>query len=96
MAATKLTLRLDEEIIARGKVFAREQGTSLSRLFEQFLREQTKDSTAYIPVEVIEPDPELGRLFPPRPQFSHSNTSLDEMRDDYYSSILNREKVEEE
>lgn len=96
MPATKLTLRLDKDVIAQGKVYAREQGTSLSRLFEQFLRDKTRLRNNYKPVEVLEPNPEIGALFPISPHFSASDESLYEMRDDYYTSMLKREKVEEE
>lgn len=41
MESAKLTLRLDKQVIERGKVYAKEQGTSLSKLFEHFLREVT-------------------------------------------------------
>lgn len=42
MEAVKLTLRLDKQVIERGKVYAKEQGTSLSKLFEAFLRDRIK------------------------------------------------------
>lgn len=38
MAARKLTLSVDERVIAAAKTYAQEQGTSVSRLVEGFLR----------------------------------------------------------
>ncbi len=94
MAATKLTLRLDEEVIALGKDFAKRKGTSLSKMVEQFILECT--ASVEKPLKVIEPDPALGALFGPSAQYSFSDISINEMREDYYSSILAREQVEEE
>jgi hypothetical protein len=37
----KLTLKMDEEVVEQAKVFAREKGTSLSRLVESYLRQLT-------------------------------------------------------
>lgn len=37
MSAVKLTLRLDESAIERGKQYAKANGTSLSKLVEQYL-----------------------------------------------------------
>lgn len=42
MEPAKLTLRLDRSVIERGKQYAKEQGTSLSKLFEGFLSEITQ------------------------------------------------------
>ncbi len=93
----KLTLSLDQEIIERGKFFAKENGMSLSALIEQFLLEKTKEREVYVPVRVIEPDPELGALFPPNPQHSYENIkSKDQLMGEYYDAISNRVKVEEE
>lgn len=91
----KLTLSLNQEVIEQGKFFAKEQGMSLSALIEQFLLDKIKKDV-YVPVMVIEPDAELGRLFPPRPNSEHLNKSIYEMRDEYYSSILARPQIEEE
>lgn len=41
---TKLTVTVDEELIPRAKAFARAQGTSLSQLIENALREATDSS----------------------------------------------------
>lgn len=41
MEAKKLTLRLDADVIERGKKYAREQGTSLSKMVERFLKDVT-------------------------------------------------------
>lgn len=40
MPNTKLTLKLDEEVIAEGKAYAARHGSSLSRLVETDLRER--------------------------------------------------------
>jgi len=41
----KLTVTVDEEILPRAKRFARSQGTSLSRLIEEALREVSRGAT---------------------------------------------------
>ena len=53
----KLTLSLNEEIIEQGKVLAKQRGTSLSKLVEQFLKEQIPPVRE--PLMVIEPDPDI-------------------------------------
>lgn len=35
---TKLTLNIDEEVIAKGKIYAKQQKKSLSSLIEQYLK----------------------------------------------------------
>lgn len=57
MTATKLTLRLDADVISQGKAYAKRKGTSLSKLFEEYLREQVM--TDYEPVIVVEVSPEV-------------------------------------
>lgn len=57
MAATKLTLRLEEEIIRQGKFYAKAKGTSLSKLVEQYLRELTADHETEKYEYWVEPDP---------------------------------------
>jgi hypothetical protein len=42
----KLTLKLDEEIIKKAKLFAIENNTSLSRLIENYLLQITTESTS--------------------------------------------------
>ena len=82
----KLTLSLNQDIIERGKFFAKENGISLSALIEQFLRDKIKEET-YIPIRVIEPDAELGALFPAR---TYISPDYDVKRDvtDYYDAKL--------
>lgn len=41
---TKLTLKLDQEVIERAKEFARQRNTSLSMLIENYLQSLTKKS----------------------------------------------------
>lgn len=41
----KLTLKLDEEIIKKAKLFAAENNTSLSRMIENYLLQITSNST---------------------------------------------------
>ncbi len=57
MDAAKLTLRLDAQIIEAGKAFAKRKGTSLSKMVEEFLREQI--SHDYQPVVILEPSAEV-------------------------------------
>jgi hypothetical protein len=59
MAATKLTLRLDDRVIRKGKAYARQHNTSLSKLFEAYLKdkieaEAKKQRASYKPIKVIE------------------------------------------
>lgn len=42
----KLTLKLDEEVIKKAKIFAQENNTSLSRLIENYLLQITSESTS--------------------------------------------------
>ena len=62
MPATKLTLRLDEETIKQGKAFARSNGTSLSKLVEQFIQEKVEAASIRPPVRVVEIAPHLAAL----------------------------------
>lgn len=41
---TKLTLKLDEEIIGLAKAYVKKRGTSLSKFIEDFLRESVQNS----------------------------------------------------
>ncbi len=41
---TKLTIKLDKEVIERAKRFARDQHTTLSRLIENYLVNLTRDN----------------------------------------------------
>lgn len=83
MAATKLTLRMDEEVIERGKAFAKRQGTSLSKLLEQYLKNVIKPIEE--PVLVTEVDAALGALFPPRVRVDE-NYELKRDYTDYYDA----------
>lgn len=79
MEAAKLTLRLDKQIIERGKIYAKEQGTSLSKLFEGFLSEVTQ------PVEKTELyiDPYIRSLM-----FDSGETGTGQNKD-YYEEYFN-------
>ena len=50
MGAKKLTLRLNEEVIRQGKAYARQQGTSLSRMLEEAIKTKLQERAAYAPV----------------------------------------------
>lgn len=86
----KLTLSLNEEVIKLGKNIAREQGVSLSKFFEQYILEITKTTTEH--KFTVEPDAELGALFPPRKRLPED---YDLKRDytDYYEA-KNKEYVQ--
>lgn len=43
---TKLTLKLDEDIIEKAKLYARKKNTSLSQLVESYLNLLTQEQTA--------------------------------------------------
>jgi hypothetical protein len=51
---TKLTLKLDKEIIELAKVYVKEQGTSLSKFIEDYLRRLVKPK-AYVEHEELHP-----------------------------------------
>lgn len=92
MEAAKLTLRLDKAVIERGKVFAKEQGTSLSKMFELYLkevapapenRELNIDSDILAMVMNVN-DPTI------------SDGSNAQYRNEYYDSVANKHLREEE
>ena len=60
MTATKLTLKLDKDIIEQGKALAKRQGTSLSKMVEIFLRERV--AYDYEPFILFEPSEEIMAL----------------------------------
>lgn len=43
---TKLTLRLDEDVIERGKIYARNHNTSLSKMVEAYIDSVTEKSSS--------------------------------------------------
>jgi len=57
MTAAKLTLKLDVEVINLGKELARQKGTSLSKLVEQFIKSEV--AYDYQPVVILEPSAEI-------------------------------------
>lgn len=93
----KLTLSIDQEVIEQGKALARDQGISLSKLIEMFLKEQKPQARE--PIMVIEPDPDILALMgkPIVPLKSKTNY---EYYDEYYESrrarYLENAKNEEE
>lgn len=53
---TKLTLSLDEDIVAKAKAFAKERHTSISKMLEDYLRVITGsagEKEAYNPVDAL-------------------------------------------
>jgi dsDNA-specific endonuclease/ATPase MutS2 len=56
---TKLTLRLDEEVIQRAKKYAASQKSSLSKLIESYLDSITKEKSE---MKNVEPTPLVERL----------------------------------
>jgi hypothetical protein len=94
MAARKLTLRLDDNVIERGKAFAKEQGTSLSKLIEKFLSETTppikKEHIA------IEPDPDVLALMIPRRNGGSFAENANEFGEYYDAVSTNHLSTEEE
>jgi flagellar hook-associated protein FlgK len=53
--ASKLTLTVDKKIIVKAKVFARNQGRSLSNLIEDYLKALTSDQKSPSDTEGITP-----------------------------------------
>lgn len=83
----KLTLSINEEVIKQGKALARDQGMSLSKLIEKFIKEQAPEVRE--PIMVVEPDPDILALMgkpaiPPKPRTNR------EYYDEYYESRRNR------
>jgi hypothetical protein len=93
----KLTLSIDEKVIEQGKEFARGQGTSLSKLFEQFLKERILPTSE--PLIIIEPDPEILALMG-KPKVPLKPKTNREYYDEYYlgrrARYLENSKSEEE
>jgi hypothetical protein len=82
MGAKKLTLRLDETIIRRGKAYAARNPTSLSRILEQTLREKLQqDATAYRAVRRFEVSEEVDSIGIHVP--GYSDMSDDDLRESY-------------
>ena len=50
---TKLTLKLNQEVIEKAKRFARDQQTSLSQLIENYLLNLTREEGSGIPVSPL-------------------------------------------
>ncbi len=46
----KITLRIDKDVIEQAKEYAREQGTSLSRIIENYLKAMSKPRGSAIDV----------------------------------------------
>jgi hypothetical protein len=46
---TKLTLKLDAEVISRAKYYAKKRKTSLSRMIESYLDSLTRGEEEYVP-----------------------------------------------
>lgn len=94
MPAVNLTLRLDQKVIELGKRFAKEQGTSLSKLVEQFLEEQTAQLKRQ-PI-VVEPDPDVLALMLKSSGEKHQSNR--DIYDEYADSIDRRRlnSIEEE
>ncbi|MEM9930296.1 MAG: DUF6364 family protein [Bacteroidota bacterium] len=88
MPAKKLTLRLDEDVIALGKEFARRQGTSLSKLFEQYI--QTLVPPPKEPVSIVEPDEDILALISPTSNLAEDSNRAyyDTYYDDYRAKYL--------
>ena len=93
MPNTKLTLKLDEEVISKGKEYARRHGTSLSQLVERILASTYSEASAEAPrsgrgerfesKEEIVLSAEVLSLMPARPH-QGIDWTYDEMRAIYY------------
>lgn len=68
MSAAKLTLRLDESIIRKGKEYAKRKNTSLSKLFENYIRQEVAEET-YEPIRRFKVSDEVKRIGYPAPMF---------------------------
>lgn len=78
----KLTLSLDKEIIERAKAYAKEQGTSVSKMVENFIK-MTTSKTRAKEVEEIEISDFVKSLAMP----SMKHRTKEEMREEYYSYL---------
>ena len=88
--ATKLTLRLEGGAIERGKQYAKERGTSVSKLVEAYLNSLITIADDDAEKEFVKVDPEIARLFPSRPEFSGRTDQ--ELTEGYYAALLERTK----
>jgi len=93
----KLTLSIEEEVIELGKAFAKTQGVSLSKLFEQFILDHLPPERK--PISVIEPDPDILALMgkPATPPKHKTNREYyDEYYEDRRARYIKNSKIEEE
>ena len=81
MTATKLTLKLNAEVISQGKELAKRKGTSLSKLFEQFIKAEV--AFDYKPVVILEPSEEILSL-----SVSGGTSLADKSDDDLYADYM--------
>ncbi|MBX9734340.1 MAG: hypothetical protein K2X37_09785 [Chitinophagaceae bacterium] len=80
--STKLTLSIDEKVVAEAKEYARESGKSLSKLIEGYLRGLKKDSKKSTERTL---SPVLKRL-----HGCIKESELATGKDDYAAHILNK------
>lgn len=90
----KLTLSIDKNVIEQGKAFARDQGMSLSKLIEKFLREATP-MLDQEPI-AITPDPDVLALMLPRKNGGSFATDSNEAEEYYDYVSTNHLNAEEE
>ncbi|MEM6397362.1 MAG: DUF6364 family protein [Bacteroidota bacterium] len=91
MSSPKLTLSLSKSVIEMGKAYAKEQGTSLSKLVEKLIREEVEPDRS--PIQVIPTDEDLRALMNGQ-SMADTACSNHDYRANYYES--RREKYTQE
>jgi D-alanine-D-alanine ligase-like ATP-grasp enzyme len=89
MAATKLTLKLDEEVIRRGKLYAKSRSTSLSKLVEQVLRQLIAQEEAHNYPYIVEPDAFVSSIGLQEPTLAELDDPIRD-RADYYNYLSSK------
>lgn len=89
MSATKLTLRLNKTVIEEGKAYAKAQETSLSKLFEAFLKQKIGEYRRQKPYEHLSADEFLNAIRPDQP-FIDAALSDTELKEQYYDYVADK------
>ena len=81
---TKLTLKLDREVIKALKQYAKSQGTSVSRLLESYAKKLTKKQENLVEEPLASWLKELRTL---RGQYAPTTASDEELKQDYHNYL---------
>lgn len=81
--ATKLTLSVDEDIIAKAKVFAKEKHTSLSKMVEDYLKTLLKSKDDKVKSKASILDELVGILKDPGPDWDPDQARYEYLKKRY-------------